>query len=113
MIVHLTLKQLFIFPKKCIELKLLSSILQQESNKINFACRLLVFRLGNSLSSAQRKQVRYDRLPLVRDTVIQSAQNIINQYIYRFYSYVIGFICPNKTQFSHFGLISAKQFFLI
>ena len=43
---------------------IVSIILQQKSNKIRFACRLLVFRLGNSLTSAQRKQVRYDRLPL-------------------------------------------------
>ena len=63
MIVNLTLKQHFIF-LKMYRTQAVSFILQQESNKNHFACHPLVFRLGNSLTSAQTKQVKYGRLPL-------------------------------------------------
>ena len=75
----------------------ISFILQQESNKINFACHPLVFRLGNSLTSAQIKQVSKVDLHWVRDSAVQGSTNIINQCIYQFYSYAIGFICQKEN----------------
>ena len=92
MIVHVTLKQLFIF-FKMYRTQAVSFILQQESNKIHFACHPLVFRLGNSMTSAQRKQVRYDRLPLGYGLCNSRQHNILlaNTFISLFVHYI--FIC--------------------